>query len=247
MLLLLSVFASDGALSNAPSVLNQLHLVLGAANIPHPAKADKGGEDAFFFDDSLGTFGLADGVGGSASDTVDPGAFSREMLRRCHKAACSDGEVVTVTDVLREASKEPMDLGGSATLLLGQLECGTNTLRLVNHGDSGAILLRPSVRRFRNMRNQQVLYPRCVLRSQDQTHFFVSIARTLNRERPTRTPHFFVLLCFCAHTHGAFVSDSLPAARYRTARTRCVPTASAPWAGVSRWMRSLQWSKKETC
>ena len=30
-----------------------LHIVFGAHNIPHPAKASTGGEDAFFFDDRL--------------------------------------------------------------------------------------------------------------------------------------------------------------------------------------------------
>ena len=37
-----------------------------------PEKLRKGGEDAFFYDDSLSAFGVADGVGGSASDTIDP-------------------------------------------------------------------------------------------------------------------------------------------------------------------------------
>lgn len=36
---------------------SSLHVVFGAHNIPHPEKAGKGGEDAFFFDDRLGIFG----------------------------------------------------------------------------------------------------------------------------------------------------------------------------------------------
>ena len=51
-----------------------LHLVFGGHCIPHPQKVDKGGEDAFFFDDRLGIFGVGgeydvvDGVEGGESD-----------------------------------------------------------------------------------------------------------------------------------------------------------------------------------
>ena len=150
-----------------------LHLVFGAHNIPHPSKVGKGGEDAFFCDDYLGTFGIADGVGGSARGSVDPGAFSREVLKRCHLSSTTGGGafVPKLTDTLRMATEIPIALGGSATLLLGQLEAGTDTLRLLNLGDSGAMVLRPALRKFGDT---QVLFPRCVLRTQDQSHFFVS-------------------------------------------------------------------------
>ena len=148
-----------------------LHVVFGAHNIPHPGKAGKGGEDSFFYDDRLGTFGVADGVGGSAKDGVDPGAFSREMLDRCHQSACAGGGtfVPSITNALRLATSAPMSLGGRSTLLLGQLEAGTDTLRLLNLGDSGAMLLRPTIRHFGE---HQVLFPRCVLRTQQQERGF---------------------------------------------------------------------------
>jgi protein phosphatase PTC7 len=173
-MLLASPFIA-AALSSAtvPASASQLHIVFGAKNIPHPIKAGKGGEDAYFFDDNLGTFGIADGVGGSADKAgkVDPGAFSREMLRRCHEAAGSgdDGAVLPISDALRLASEAPLDLGGSATLLLGQVDPNEDKLMLLNLGDSGALLLRPSFRRFRKVKG---IYPRTVLRSADQTHFF---------------------------------------------------------------------------
>ena len=63
------------------SARRSLHLLFGTANIPHPSKRDKGGEDAFFADPATGAFGVADGVGGSARNGVDPGVFSRTMLR----------------------------------------------------------------------------------------------------------------------------------------------------------------------
>tara|TARA_B110000046_G_C12862033_1_gene342259 strand:- start:92 stop:670 length:579 start_codon:yes stop_codon:yes gene_type:complete len=153
-----------------------LHIVFGAHNIPHPAKAGKGGEDAFFFDDGIGTFGLADGVGGTARNGVDPGKFSREVLWRCQQSvAIGEGEKVPkLTDVVEMATAVPMTLGGSTTLILGQMEESTDTLSLLNLGDSGAMLLRPALRKFGDM---QVLVPRCVLRSMDQSHFFVSSAK----------------------------------------------------------------------
>ena len=63
---------------------DHIHVVFGAAAIPHPAKAAKGGEDAFLFDDERSMFGVADGVGGSidlqylvgvAWDAVDAAAI----------------------------------------------------------------------------------------------------------------------------------------------------------------------------
>lgn len=173
-----------------------LHMVHGAHYIPHPAKARSGGEDAFFFDDQFGVFGIADGVGGSARDGVDPGLFSREVLQRCHQSVyhLSKGEVPTLTDVLQVASSCPISLGGSTTLLLGQLEAGTHTLRLLNLGDSGAMLLRPSIYHFDD--DCKVMLPRCVLRTHDQSHGFVSC--TLHKHR-SRADH--AIACKIAFPH----------------------------------------------
>ena len=156
-------------------VTDRLHVVFGAAVIPHPAKVAKGGEDALFYDDRKGMFGVADGVGGSASAGVDPGAFSREMLQRCHAVACGGDEQEetarkSLADMLSLAADQRLVAGGSSTLLLGQLEASSSTLRLLNLGDSGALILRPAWRTFR--RGGKQLWPRIVLRTQDQQHFF---------------------------------------------------------------------------
>ncbi|EOD37543.1 protein phosphatase [Emiliania huxleyi CCMP1516] len=158
------------AVYSAPALHSgRLHVVLGGAVLPHPAKADKGGEDAFLFDDKRCLFGVADGVGGSAKNGVDPGAFSREMLERCHQAAAC-GVADALPDALRLASECPLSGGGgSSTLVLGQLEEGTSTLRLLNLGDSGAMVLRPAMREVSGTDAKQ-LWPRVVLRTQEQTH-----------------------------------------------------------------------------
>ena len=125
---------------------NRLHVVFGGAVIPHPAKVAKGGEDAFVFDDESSIFGVADGVGGSARNGVDPGAFSREMLERCHQSATC-GMAHALPDALSLATGCPLSGGGgSSTLVLGQLETSTSTMRILNLGDSGAIVLRPALR-----------------------------------------------------------------------------------------------------
>ena len=46
----------------------------GGVNIPHPAKADTGGEDAFFI--SRGGVGVADGVSAWAREGVNAALYS---------------------------------------------------------------------------------------------------------------------------------------------------------------------------
>lgn len=54
--------------------------------IPHPAKEQRGGEDAFFIATGGVAVGVADGVGGWAEVGVDPGLYSRELMRRAEQA-----------------------------------------------------------------------------------------------------------------------------------------------------------------
>jgi len=153
-----------------------VHLLFGTANIPHPAKLGKGGEDAFFADPATSTFGVADGVGGSARDGVDPGVFSRKMLSHCRQwlaaNAHEQSSMAHLTKAMTAAGNalESAPVGGSSTLLLGALDSSTARLALVNIGDSAALLLRPAPRRF--AKAGTVLWPRLVARTQEQTHYF---------------------------------------------------------------------------
>lgn len=65
----------------------RLLMAAGAAMIPHPAKQDKGGEDAFFIADHC--LGVADGVGGWAEIGVDPGLYSRQLMQFAKDATVS--------------------------------------------------------------------------------------------------------------------------------------------------------------
>jgi protein phosphatase PTC7 len=150
----------------APSPTTRLQLMFAAANIPHPEKADKGGEDAFFAQEATGSFGVADGVGGSATDTVDPGVFSRTLLRHCQSKVHS-GLEPAINAAYDKLTERPVQ--GSSTLLLGKLEpCGE--LNILNLGDSGLMVLRPGMRSFR--KGVHSAWPRIVFRSSEQTHYF---------------------------------------------------------------------------
>ena len=153
--------AAARPLARQPS--RSLHLLFGACGIPHPSKVAKGGEDAFFCDEAKGTFGVADGVGGSASAFVDPGEFSRALLRSCDERL--DGSCEALRAVLAGTAQRLREapVAGSSTLLVGQLEPEGATLRLLNIGDCGAMLLRPAARRFRA--GGTVAWPRVVLRT----------------------------------------------------------------------------------
>ena len=150
-------------------------MLFAAASVPHPDKAARGGEDAFFCDDATGVFGVADGVGGSASTDVDPGEFSRALLRHCEDALSGGSSRLPAVLAAARDTFARKPLGGASTLLVGQLEPAEDvseeraTLRLLNVGDCGAMLLRPAPRRFRQ---GTFTWPRIVLRTADQTHYF---------------------------------------------------------------------------
>lgn len=64
----------------------RLVLEAGAGMIPHPAKADRGGEDAFFICERGYAMGVADGVGGWAE--VSGVCASRGGRSAVQRAAC---------------------------------------------------------------------------------------------------------------------------------------------------------------
>jgi len=154
-----------------------LHLVFSASCMPHPQKLAKGGEDGFYACPVSQSFGVADGVGGWASEGVDPGVYSRAVLHEAYDyirkdSANNDQGVADLRTALLRAVDETVarQLVGGTTLLLGQLSASDSRLEVLNFGDSGLMILRPSTRKMRD--GQMALNPRVVFRTHDQTHWF---------------------------------------------------------------------------
>ncbi len=65
----------------ATTATQPLRLLFGVKNIPHPAKAHYGGEDAFFVSElGAGAAGIADGVGGWQESGVNPADYSKTFM-----------------------------------------------------------------------------------------------------------------------------------------------------------------------
>ena len=122
-----------------------LRLVAGAAAIPHPAKADTGGEDAHFvLATGLGCAGVADGVGGWAAEGVDPALFSRALMAGAaaslQTAAASDTEACVRT-ALEAGHAATAGVPGSSTAVVAAPRPG-GAISVAVLGDSGFRLLR---------------------------------------------------------------------------------------------------------
>lgn len=73
--------APPSAAAGTQAAKPRLALKFGIKNIPHPAKAHYGGEDAFFVSAAGdGMAGIADGVGGWAEAGVNPADYSRQLM-----------------------------------------------------------------------------------------------------------------------------------------------------------------------
>lgn len=152
---------------------SRLRFEFAVACLPHPDKVKRGGEDAYYACASSRSFGLADGVGGWADSGVDPGIFSRSLMRLTAEGirrAPRDSEANLQEALLTAVGLVHKDkLEGSCTALIGQLT--GSMVDILNLGDSGVILLRPALRTPPGS-DQPLLFPRVVFRSSDQTHYF---------------------------------------------------------------------------
>ena len=129
----------------------------GAVLVPHPDKAEKGGEDACFVLRELGAFGVMDGVGGWADEGVDPAAYSNTFAEKA-AAAVIAGERDPRAVIAR--AHERVEVVGSATACVAVLSAerersssaepgavpsdGTpvGTVHIGNLGDAGAMIAR---------------------------------------------------------------------------------------------------------
>ena len=140
----------------------------GVYMIPHMAKVDKGGEDAYTVTDTM--LAVADGVGGWSDAGVDPAKYSRQLCRNIRDIYEKHQEE-NRPDSINSTLNRPVELlvqavgetreKGSSTAVLCMLDTQGNYLHTANLGDSGYLLLR------RSGLDLVTLY-----RSKEQTHGF---------------------------------------------------------------------------
>ena len=114
-----------------------LRFEFGTFILPHPDKADRGGEDGFFTSVELNSLGVADGVGSWYFRGVDPGIYAWELMKLTEEAvSAGERDPVKVLCEAYDGNKER----GTSTACVALLNDGQ--LNSVNVGDSGFIIIR---------------------------------------------------------------------------------------------------------
>ncbi|GAB4816100.1 hypothetical protein N2152v2_003146 [Parachlorella kessleri] len=130
--------AEAAATRQQTTYVPRLLLATGAAMIPHPAKQEKGGEDAYFIAEHC--LGVADGVGGWAEIGVDPGLYSRQLMDFAKEATANCPPGPNAPQHLLEVAYLSTTARGSSTACILCLE--NERLHASNLGDSGFMVVR---------------------------------------------------------------------------------------------------------
>ncbi|CAI5472073.1 unnamed protein product [Closterium sp. Yama58-4] len=121
-------------------------LLAASKMIPHPAKVEKGGEDAVLISDvGAGVLAVADGVGGWAEDGVDPALYSNEFVGHLNEIIenAQDQDDLEPRELLRKAhsmTKSP----GAATAVVAVFDGEYSVLNVASLGDAGVRVVRGS-------------------------------------------------------------------------------------------------------
>ncbi|KIY99196.1 hypothetical protein MNEG_8763 [Monoraphidium neglectum] len=134
----------------APPVL----MTSGASMLPHPEKAHRGGEDAFFIAEPPLSVGVADGVGGWAEIGVDAGAYARLFMVHAKEEAEAllGGDAALSPQTVLERAYYRTNVQGSSTVCI--LSLNGSTLCASNLGDSGFVLVRDGGAAFQSPQQQ---------------------------------------------------------------------------------------------
>lgn len=126
-----------------------LQLVMAASSIPHPKKASFGGEDAYFIDHDALAMGVADGVGGWSQDGVTSKEYAMQFMQKCNVhlpiPATEDANSKYPYDGLRQSlqmAHNEVNIPGSTTVCILQVDPWTSILHAANVGDSGFRVIR---------------------------------------------------------------------------------------------------------
>mmetsp|Transcript_5726 Transcript_5726/g.6274 ORF Transcript_5726/g.6274 Transcript_5726/m.6274 type:complete len:296 (+) Transcript_5726:117-1004(+) len=146
--------------TNKDEPYNKLHS--GLCMNPHPAKRDKGGEDAATVTESF--IALADGVGGWADSGVDPADYSRQLCKNIqHLIKYDDANkyMRNPRSLCVDAVELTKTVTGSSTCVIASMDKEAPVLYTSNLGDSGYLLIRKQGKDLVT-----------VFRSVEQTHGF---------------------------------------------------------------------------
>ncbi|TNV72579.1 hypothetical protein FGO68_gene3233 [Halteria grandinella] len=135
--------------------------------IPHFEKRYKGGEDAYIERPDL--LVVADGVGGWGEVGVDPGLFSKALVKLIEEEYVKNPVQGKLKEYLVEAVKKNKNVGSSTCVLakFGGVQDGQVVMETTNLGDSGYMIIRaPEV----GSKNQEPL--EVIFRSKEQQYRF---------------------------------------------------------------------------
>eukprot|EP00271_Cylindrocystis_brebissonii_P009495 TRINITY_DN243_c0_g1_i2.p1 TRINITY_DN243_c0_g1~~TRINITY_DN243_c0_g1_i2.p1 ORF type:complete len:762 (-),score=236.25 TRINITY_DN243_c0_g1_i2:1866-4151(-) len=125
------------ACSVVPEEKCPLHLDVGISALDHPARTQRGGEDAHFI---VGNWiGVADGFSGWAKLGVNSGLYSRELMWNCAELVRDECPTAAPKLVIEESCSRT-DLQGSCTVTVGHMD--GQIFRAAIMGDSGFMLIR---------------------------------------------------------------------------------------------------------
>lgn len=137
--LLSKASSSTTSTSVSPKSFSTYALNTQCFMIPHPAKIDKGGEDAYFVSSDGKAFGVADGVGGWSMHGIDPAIYAKSMMKDS-KIAYEEMNLKLPSEMLAYAYEKAKVIQGSSTACL--IVLSGSTLQTLNIGDSGFMIIR---------------------------------------------------------------------------------------------------------
>ena len=122
-----------------------LALCSAVANIPHPEKVSKGGEDAWFLqvdlDGTGSAVGVADGVGGYAAEGIDAGVYAKVLMREAQQASAAQPPGAPDPTAVLVAAQRATRLPGAAPAVVVQMTPDGRALA-ANVGDCGFRVVR---------------------------------------------------------------------------------------------------------
>ncbi len=113
------------------------------SNIPHPQKADKGGEDTWFVTENFDYTAAAvfDGVGGWAEWGVDPREWAVSMATETINALDETSGLISVLNQAYQETKSMVPHGSCTACVVKHID-GSDSLQFANLGDSGLAVYR---------------------------------------------------------------------------------------------------------